>query len=497
MGSRWFLIVCLAAAVESPAGEPDWDRWIRDLESEDLATRERAAGAILEEGIRDPESAAARLSSAPVVDPEAVFRCRQIAQSLPFEAARRDVLGRAGDDPGLRLLLDDYLADPSPRALWLIENVWGETHPDALPAAVGALLRSPWPKTRARGVAAAAKLEEASLVPVLAPLLETEAEELRSRILEALGATKSPSALPAIEPFLESGSDLTRYYALKAYTEIRGKEALPFLVSLVREGKANLQMRAEAGWRLAEWRDPAGLPALVALLTDTHPYTQDLATYELSKFGRPAAEAVRPLLAAVRDDVRRRAAVVIGDVGNPAFCGDILSLLGDPFAGARRAALVALGKLGNPEAVPDVRALLGHEDAPFRGEAARTLGLLGDRESLPRIRGMLDDEEWTARLGAAEALVALGETGPVKALIIDPRAEVRQLALELLAEQGDRAAMERIAACLDDPDVMLRKQAMRTVLRFLGDPPLPDAGGDMDRMARRVRVLLDETREAR
>lgn len=150
MGSRWVFIVCLAAAGESPAGEPDWDRWIRDLASEDLATRERAAGAILEEGIRDPESAAARLSSAPVVDPEAVFRCRQIAQSLSFEAARRDVLCRAGDDPGLRLLLDDYLADPSPRTLWLIENVWGETHPDALPAAVGVLLRSPWPKTRAR-----------------------------------------------------------------------------------------------------------------------------------------------------------------------------------------------------------------------------------------------------------------------------------------------------------------------------------------------------------
>lgn len=488
-GAGLVLGMAFLAASVAVAGGVGLADLIAGLSSEDPVAREQAAAQLLDEGVRDPDRVIPALRAVKSEDQAVTVQCRQIAARIPFEAARREALALAGNDPGLRLLLDDYMADPAGRSFWLIRNTFGEDGREALGAAGRALLLSEWPKMRAAGIRTATHLKDARSVPLLLVMLESEATRMRPRILGALGEIRDPAAAPAIRAHLDDPDEAMRFEAVKAYALLGGKKVLPELARFKRDACVNI--RIDVAWRYWEWKDPAAIPLLAEFLQDENAKVQDCAEMALKEHGKPGARAVVPLLAHTLDDVRRRAVIVIGSAGDASMSSCLMPLLGDPYMGVRGVTINALGKLGNPEVVPEVRKFLSAE-SPQRGPAARALAALGDRASIDAIVRQLKDEKGSARLGAVEALVVFGETEPIKEMIGDEHPNIREIAFGLLEKQNDRAAMTGIATLLDDKDPGIRKRATNTLLRFVGQPDFKVPGGSRDDRARWARSLWEE-----
>lgn len=103
----------------------------------------------------------------------------------------------------------------------------------------------------------------------------------------------------------------------------------------------------------------------------------------LGKSGGP--EALDILMSLLLEDpeyeVRIRAALALGKIGDPSAARALIVCLKDSYADMRGAAVEALGKIGDPSALDEVKTLLDDEDKRVREAAAEAL------EKIQRRRG--------------------------------------------------------------------------------------------------------------
>jgi cyclophilin family peptidyl-prolyl cis-trans isomerase/HEAT repeat protein len=84
--------------------------------------------------------------------------------------------------------------------------------------------------------------------------------------------------------------------------------------------------------------------------------------------------------------LRRRAAIAIGRVGDPAGRATLEALLADPQVEVRQGAAFGLGLLGDKAAVPSLVSAVSNDPSPLvRGRAAEALGLIGEASAAPLI----------------------------------------------------------------------------------------------------------------
>lgn len=97
-------------------------------------------------------------------------------------------------------------------------------------------------------------------------------------------------------------------------------------------------------------------------------------------------------------------------------------LAAHPKAEVRRRAALALGRIGDPRSVPLLERLLEDVDLGVRGEAAFAAGLAGDPALGPAVRRRLEDDGPAVRGLAVQALLRLGPgeegTGPLADLLL-------------------------------------------------------------------------------
>ena len=98
------------------------------------------------------------------------------------------------------------------------------------------------------------------------------------------------------------------------------------------------------------------------------------ATYRLA--GPGGAATLVPILRDENEDVRRRAAICIGWLGEKRLAGDLLPLLADRSAAVRSAALEAMGNLRSRQVVTRVIELLDDPEESVRREAFGVLGAI-------------------------------------------------------------------------------------------------------------------------
>jgi hypothetical protein len=130
--------------------------------------------------------------------------------------------------------------------------------------------------------------------------------------------------------------------------------------------------------------------------------------------------------------------------------------------------------LSGPAALDAVRAGLAHDDAEVRRGCAGVLDHLVDDDSWPDLLAGLSDEKPGVRMAVLHALACdrCKENGcsPTKATVLpratellrdDPDRHVRAHAIGVIARwvHDDPAALDAIAAALDDPDPTVRKSA--------------------------------------
>lgn len=145
----------------------------------------------------------------------------------------------------------------------------------------------------------------------------------------------------------------------------------------------------------------------------------------------------------------------------------------DPFT--RQAACRALAVWGDSSSIPALVARLNDHSMTVRWAALDALGLLPDARAARPIARHL-----SRRLEVAPAIIALARLGTAAepaliGLLSDPNAANRQVALQLLAQQGTQRSALPLMARLSSKDSVtanLAKEALASIMKRQGRGPL-------------------------
>jgi len=195
----------------------------------------------------------------------------------------------------------------------------------------------------------------------------------------------------------------------------------------------------------------------------------------LSRLGRPAAQALAPLLDAADVDTRYFALLTAGNLPFPELVDGVLRGLFDldpDISSAARAASTALKRVARFEmAMKDLRQELTSIDAIRRSLAARALGVLHDREAIDGLINLTGSDDTMCASAAAEALRDI-----TKATFgTSPRQWTRWW-----AENRPRRRLEWLVAALRHPELEIRIACIEELTRAFNDhlgfsPDGPDA----------------------
>lgn len=232
-----------------------------------------------------------------------------------------------------------------------------------------------------------------------------------------------------------------------------------------------------------------------------------------------AQELIGTLRRSDNEDVRRRAAEMLGRMENHDDRDDIIRALvraADEEEGEVAAAAIdalnqqgqdALEKLLAQMADVDLdesaadwvkaKAFVQALEAPIpelRMAAANALGELGESDAVPKLAERFDDPDARVRARAARACGTIEDaraTGPLESLLTDPVAGVRREGAEALGRIGNRQALSALLDLYDDEDERVRRIAVGAFGNFDNDRPvdhLVEALGDPAPAVRRTAV---------
>jgi len=207
--------------------------------------------------------------------------------------------------------------------------------------------------------------------------------------------------------------------------------------------------------------------------------------------------------------VRRRAAVVLGLLGQPEAVEVLMPMLDDLEPEVRAAAAEALGQLGAGESASKLAQLVASdtEELAVRISAARGLASLVEKTTVPQLdqalvyRPVLSEDEqdnsWLLRIEAAQALGAIGTAEAIQALSgqltgdAEPNARVRTAIAYALGDaltetgslkEGTASALDALIQAAGDEVGDVRIAAINSLLRV----SWPDEDAD------RVEQILEQ-----
>ena len=277
--------------------------------------------------------------------------------------------------------------------------------------------------------------------PDRAPVSQPVPEGMRDDVCQALAG------------ILGEGVDVHRCLAAKALGRIGGEGAAqPLIAALLDEDE---DVRTDAAEALAGLADPrAGQQLLENLLGDP---CADVKLAAIEALAKMRDGQVIPWL---RRLVKGRDEEIVWDED------EFYSSGWDDWMDIQIKAVNALADMNVDGAVPDIVAAIWGEDAQDMTEAAfRALARMG-KPGIAALARILDEDSIRLRRRAAAALAgaeagdAAGDTmEPVSRAVKDPAADVRRAALQALAAR--LPADDRLAGLIDDPDAVLRAEAVR------------------------------------
>ena len=218
---------------------------------------------------------------------------------------------------------------------------------------------------------------------------------------------------------------------------------------------------------------------LIEALGDKDVNVRYAATDALVRIGKPA---VQPLIRALKYKewyVRKRAAYILGKIGDKRAIRPLIEALRDEDADVRYAATEALVRIGKPAVQPLIKALK-YKEWYVRKRAAYILGKIGDKRAIKPLIEALRDEDADVRYAAAEALEKIdsqwGVTKAAKKQVLyfiealkDKNANVRYIAAKALGKIGDKRAVKPLIKALRDEDANVRYAAAEALVR-IGKP---------------------------
>ncbi len=286
--------------------------------------------------------------------------------------------------------------------------------------------------------------------------LRTGEEAVRRQTVEQLGHSGRAEAIPALLLALADESWPVRQAAAERLVSFDGRLLLPVLEASLRDDE-NAGLRNGAMEIYVRLGSSAG-PPLVALLEDRDEEVRNFAAVMLGNLREPAA--VGSLIGALQDtdiNVRHSAATALGQIGSPEAVPPLIEALKtEPWL--QYPAIHALGEIGDPRAAPALIDLLGDEF--FRGPVLEALGRLADRDALPYLVPHLYDPEPALRNMAIRAVVEVEQRAAARGESLDP---------EVQAALRREGLVDHLLTMLADDDPQNRRTAVIT-LGWLKEP---------------------------
>ncbi|MBK9030615.1 MAG: HEAT repeat domain-containing protein [Myxococcales bacterium] len=186
------------------------------------------------------------------------------------------------------------------------------------------------------------------------------------------------------------------------------------------------------------------------------------------------------------DELRRRAARALADVGDPGAVPFQSGLLDDDDPIVREMAARGLATACGPAEQPALLDALGHADLPVRSWAAEGLARLGDLRALPVLAGTQRHDHRPLRLGAIVGLTALGADGArgLRQALEDPERDVADLAFAVIVARDVALAAAGVGPdllldALASPAPELRFAAARLIEARAAGAPLLDVATEL------------------
>lgn len=268
------------------------------------------------------------------------------------------------------------------------------------------------PLIRARAVDVFALNRDRSAIPALLDALNGEYFTVRSRAARVLGLMKENSAVPQLILMLKDPEAEVRAAVCYSLGEFNDASLFDEIANPLFDDPI-MEVRQAAASALGETRNLAAIPYLMDALRDSFWWYEHERSIQvlIDAIQGMGSAVIEPLIEALGDregTVRRYAAIMLGNLKDPAAMDELGMALYDLHSEVGKAASEALAKFGI-DAVGLLVDALQHPEAAVRGNAVTALGRIPD----PRIVQVLVD------------------------MLLDPDREVQKQAMDSLAKFND------------------------------------------------------------
>lgn len=260
-------------------------------------------------------------------------------------------------------------------------------------------LRAAPPAVQMGAAATLGKIGSPAAIEPLIDVLLLSDRRLGHVVVRALGMMGEPAIRPLLR-VLKDGDNTSRKGAVEALVQI-GEPAARLLPGVLTAEHFRVRAGVVDALDRLNW-SPSTAEETVAYL---------IAKERWSDLARSGAIAVEPLIQVLddRDDsIRRRAAKVLGEIGDPRAVPGLMNLLHDDYYSVRREVETAFVAMGVP-AMESVVSALDDPDGDVRRRAADVLTEIGDVRAIAPLERIFDDEDWYARKAAENAVARIRE----------------------------------------------------------------------------------------
>ncbi len=387
-----------------------------------------------------------------------------LAYAKPRAAAKRNIDALAGDDPMLRGLAAQLVAEtsgktdtrkyvaalpglPAEGQVALLRALGGRGDKAAHDAIVAATA-SDDTAVELAAIEALGQVGDENDVAPLAKLLVSDNPEVATAARLALRNLPGETVDEAIASAVEAASSDVHSALLLMLTDRTAKQAVPMAVKGLENESPGVRLAALRS--LVTLGTPAEAPAIVALLTNTADVDERNA----------AAEALNAIAGMYGDEVLP---TVLGavDGANP---------------DARAILLRTLGKIGSPKALDAVVAAVASPDKGVSDEAVRVLANWQSTDAAPHLLALAKGNDPARAAQAFQGYVRLArEEGDAA-----KKAEMLKTAMDMATTQEAKwqvlaawgtlhtpAALDALTPQLDDPSV--QKEAASAIISVAGE----------------------------
>mgnify|MGYP000954805386 FL=1 len=242
----------------------------------------------------------------------------------------------------------------------------------------------------------------------------------------------------------------------------------------IRGNLEEIKLRVLSSANVQKMKDERNVRGLVLALKHRDPAVAYEAVEALGEIGDPAAAG--PLTEALTGDkysgLRWKAAEALTQIGTESV-PYLINALENPDEDVRWKAAISLGEIGDRRAIDPLINLLGDEDRFVRSRAAYALGIMGELVIQPLAEVLSTEKNPDLRLGAVMALGRI-QADPATRLLIrattESSGDVRQEAMTALAATGREGLL-----VLLDALKFAEKREKINIIRVLGEIGSKDA----------------------